>query len=113
MEQMPMADMQKKYELLANELAAQPNIARAKMFGMPVVRVNGNAFMGYFKDSMTFKLTGKSHAAALKLSGAHLFDPSGMGRPMKEWVEVPGAHAARWKKLAQAALEYVSSLPAK
>ncbi len=108
-----MADAQQKYDELAEELAAQPNVTRAKMFGMPVVKVNGNAFMGYFKDSMTFKLTGKSHAGALKLAGARLFDPSGMGRPMREWVQVPATHAGKWKRLAESALEYVSSLPAK
>src|SRR5713101_1372610 len=110
---MIMADAQKKYDMLADGLAAQPNVARAKMFGMPVVKVNGNAFMGYFKDSMTFKLTGKAHADALKLKGAQLFDPSGMGRPMKEWVQVPAAHAARWKQLARSAMEYVATLAAK
>lgn len=93
-----MADAETRYETLAETLAAQPNVTRAKMFGMPVVKVNGNAFMGYFKESMTFKLTGKSHASALKLAGARLFDPSGMGRPMKEWVQVPAAHAGNMEE---------------
>jgi hypothetical protein len=52
---------------------------------------------------MVFKLTGAEHASALALSGARLFDPMG-GRPMKQWVEVPHAHAARWAELARAAL---------
>ncbi len=108
-----MADPQMKYEAIAYEFANLPNVARAQMFGMPVVKVNGNAFMGFFKDSMTFKLTGKAHSDALKLKGAQLSDPSGRGRPMKEWVQVPSAHAAKWKQLAQSSLEYVSTLPAK
>ena len=41
---------------------------------------------------------------ALGLDGAHLFDPGGRGRPMKEWVVVPPAHAVRWAELAEAAL---------
>ena len=108
-----MSTPQEKFEKLANDLAAQPNIMRAKMFGMPCAKVNGNTFIGFYKDAMTFKLTGKAHGSALKLKGARLFDPSGMGRAMKEWVEVPAAHSARWKTLAQAALAYVSTLPAK
>jgi len=43
----------------------------------------------------------------LALEGAELFDPSGKGR-VKEWVQVPAAHSAKWKKPAKAALEYVS-----
>jgi hypothetical protein len=108
-----MPDSQKKYDTLAADLAEQPNVVRAKMFGMPSVRVNGNAFLGYFDGSLVCKLSGHAHAAALKLKGAQLFDPSEMNRPMKEWVQIPEAHAAKWKKFAQEALKYVSSLPAK
>lgn len=49
------------------------------------------------------------HGEALSLPGAQLFDPSGRSRPMKEWVQVPAAHVARWQTLAQAALRYVAS----
>jgi hypothetical protein len=31
----------------------------------------------------------------------------GLGRPMKEWVQVPFAHAAAWAGLAEAAPAYV------
>jgi hypothetical protein len=108
-----MPDIQKKYDALAADLAEQPNVLRAKMFGMPSVRVNGNAFLGFYKGELVCKLTGDAHAAALKLKGAQLFDPSEMNRPMKEWVQIPEAHAAKWKKFAQEALKYASSLPAK
>ncbi len=108
-----MPDSQKKYETLAYDLAAQPNVVRAKMFGMPSVRVNGNAFLGFYHGDLVCKLEGADHAAALKLKGAHLFDPSGMGRPMKEWVQIPAVHGSKWTKFARAALAYVSRLPAK
>jgi hypothetical protein len=51
---------------------------------------------------MNFKLPKDVHARALKLRGAELFDPSGLGRPMREWVLVPKAHRRRWKELAAA-----------
>lgn len=37
---------------------------------------------------MVFKLPVPQHTDALALSGARLFDPSGRGRPMREWAEV-------------------------
>jgi hypothetical protein len=40
----------------------------------------------------------------LALEGAHLFDPGGKGRPFKEWVVVPAAHASEWPGLAEQAL---------
>jgi len=35
-----------------------------------------------------------------------LFDPSGMGRPFKDWVEVPASSAGAWPALAEAALSF-------
>lgn len=91
-------------------LEAGRNIAGAvesQMFGKPCFKINGKAFISFFNNEMVFKLTGDAHAAALQLKGARLFDPSGKGRAMKEWVQVPGTHKARWGTLAQAAVDYV------
>ena len=44
----------------------------------------------------------------MSLKGAGQFDPSGMGRPMKEWVVVPVVHAKSWAELAEAARTHVS-----
>ena len=68
---------------------------------------NGKLVAGFVdaEDAMVFKLEDTAaHAEALALDGAHLFDPGGRGRPFKEWVVVPPAHAVRWPGLAQAAL---------
>jgi hypothetical protein len=108
-----MTDSQELYQRIAQRLAALPGVAQGQMFGMPVVKVNGKAFTGYYQGDMAFKLSGPAHAEALALSGAALFDPSGRGRPMREWVRVPAAQAAAWVDLAYAALQYVSSLVAK
>lgn len=80
----------------------------SQLFGKPCFKVNGKAFISFFHDCMVFKLTGAPHAEALALDGASLFDPSGKGRPMKEWVQLPVEYADRWPALAKAALEYVS-----
>jgi hypothetical protein len=46
----------------------------------------------------------------MKLSGAQLFDPSGMKRPMKGWVQLSEKNSAKWKDLAIKATEYVRQL---
>jgi hypothetical protein len=38
------------------------------------------------------------------LDGARLFDPGRNGRPFKEWVQVPYAHASEWAALADTAV---------
>jgi hypothetical protein len=82
---------------------------QSQMFGKPCFKINGKAFISFFENEMVFKLTGDEHEKALSLDGARLFDPSGKKRPMKEWVQVPGSHAAEWPKLAKAAAKYVGS----
>jgi hypothetical protein len=84
------------------------NAQESQMFGKPCFKTNGKAFVSFFDNCMVFKLQGKAHTEALALPGAHLFDPSGKKRPMKEWVQVPAQHASKWKKLAKAAFEYVN-----
>lgn len=90
------------------ETLAERGVSAAKMFGMPSMRVNGKAFAGVFGSAMVFKLGGEVHAKALALKDARLFDPSGMGRAMKEWVVVPASHAKRWAELAELARAYVA-----
>lgn len=77
------------------------------MFGKPCFKINGKAFCCFFENSMVFKLSGDEHAEAMKLKGSKLFDPSGKGRAMKEWVQVTYDHYKKWEKFAKAAVEYV------
>ena len=56
---------------------------------------------------MVFKLSDKPLEMALGLKGSVLFDPSGKERPMREWVQVPFSHKAKWPELAKAAMSYV------
>ena len=104
-----MPDAQQRFDEVTGALMAQPSVERAKMFGVPCLKVGGKAFAAFYQQCMVFKLTGPAHAQALELSGAALFDPSGAGRPMKEWVQLPHEHQAQWEALAWQALEYVAS----
>ena len=75
-----------------------------QMMGMPTLFLETRAFAGLAGDAMVFKLDGEAHSGALSRLGASLFDPSGMGRPMKAWVQVPLADEAVWPNLANDAL---------
>ncbi len=100
------ADPRGAYDDIVAELTATSPATASQMFGMPCLKCNGKTFAGFHHGAMVFKLNGSSHAQALSLPGARLFDPSGQNRPMKEWVEVPADHATQWPRLAQAALNY-------
>jgi hypothetical protein len=96
------------YAIVSQQMVTRNGVGEAKMFGMPSLKTDtGKAFAGLFEDAMVFKLTGEAHQRALALKGAKLFDPSGRNRPMKEWVQVPFAHAEKWLDLAQDAWQYV------
>jgi hypothetical protein len=102
----------KAFDSLASAFA-KDGVEKGAMFGMPSLKANGKAFAGVFGDALVFKLGGDTHAGALALSGAVLFDPSGTGRAMKEWVVVPYAHQKRWVDLGRAALAHLGASTAK
>lgn len=77
------------------------------MFGKPCYKINGKAFCCFFQNEMVFKLSGEVHSEALAMDGAQLFDPSGKGRAMKEWVQMPFDYREMWGRLAESAAVYV------
>lgn len=77
------------------------------MFGAPALKDhNGKVFACLLDGAVVFRLgrDTAAHTTALALTGAHLFDPSGKDRPMKDWVCVPSAHSARWPEFAELAI---------
>jgi hypothetical protein len=95
-------------EKLYLEIGQQlPDAVQSQMFGKPCFKINGKAFVCFFNGCMVFKLSGDLHKKAISLSSALLFDPSGKGRPMKEWIQVPYSHKAKWLSFAQGAMAYV------
>lgn len=101
-------DARERYDDLADFLAFRHDFVQlSQMMGMPCVKARGKMVLGFSgaSDAMVFKLVEPEvHAEALALEGAKLFDPSGEGRPFKQWVVVPAAHAARWESFAEHAL---------
>ncbi len=82
---------------------------QSQMFGKPCFKINSKAFVCFFENCMVFKLNGDSHKEALSLDSSKLFDPSGKGRAMKEWVQIPFDYSAKWKQFAKASFDYVTS----
>jgi hypothetical protein len=98
------------FERVAADLAGA-GVALGQTFGARALMVNRKAMACLNGDAMAFKLGRDSpdHARALEMAGAQLFHPSGMGRPFKDWVEVPAATADAWPSLAEAALAFTTS----
>ncbi|MEU8385761.1 hypothetical protein [Streptosporangium sp. NPDC048865] len=87
---------------------ADLGVGISRMMGSPALKDRaGKVFASLQRDgAMVFRLVRETpeHADALQLAGASLFDPSGRGREMKDWVVVPHSSAGRWTDLAEAAL---------
>ena len=103
-----MSDAVAAYEKLAKAFAATKGVTAGQMFGKACLKIKGKAFVAQHLDTVVFKLTSSSHEKALAIPGATLWDPSGKGRPMKEWVAVPAGASRNFKTLASAALAYVA-----
>jgi hypothetical protein len=95
-----------RFDRLAETFVAR-GATRSQMFGMPVLKAGDKVFAGTFGDAMTFKLGPDDLERARELTGVEPFEPM-KGRPMKEWVLVPLAHAKRWADLAERAFTYLS-----
>lgn len=98
-----------EYEKLTAALASNEEVTAGQMFGKACLKVNGKAFTSLHNDKLVFKLAGEHHKKALSLKDAELWDPSGKGRPMKEWVALPALEKKHFKLLAAEALAYVKS----
>jgi hypothetical protein len=100
-------DARERYDELADFLTFRyDDVELSRMMGMACVKARGKIVAGFTRGAMVFKLTDLDRRTeALALEGAHLFDPSGRGRPFREWVVVPAEHAGRWETLAEHALK--------
>lgn len=95
------------YEALVEDLLTEfPDLEPGSLFGMPCLKANGKAVLGSFDGGVVFKLGmgSEAHNVALSLAGSVLFDPSGKGRAMRDWVVVAAEYDARWGDFAAAAI---------
>ncbi len=97
-----------EYEKLVSSLSASEEITASQIFGKACLKAGGKAFVAQHKETIVFKLPEPHHSKAIGLPDAVLWDPSGMGRPMKEWVALPVSQRKTFKNFAASALAYVS-----
>ena len=94
------------FEAVVAELCADPAVERTQMMGMPSVKLGGKLFCGVWDGELVVKL-GRERVGELAAAGrAVAFDPSGRGRPMKDWALV-AEPADDWLALAEEARDGV------
>jgi hypothetical protein len=100
-------DARERYDEIAADLEArEPDVQLGQMMGHPCIKAASKIIASFQpEESIAFKLPDKiEREKALALEGAVPFEPMGKGRVMKEWVDVPMAHEAKWAELAATAL---------
>ncbi|MBM4423563.1 MAG: hypothetical protein FJ030_09250 [Chloroflexi bacterium] len=98
---------------IVERLANDPQVQLSNWFGFPCAKLDGKPFAALYNESIVLKLGQSRVQKMLKAKEGKKFDPSGMGRPMKEWVviEPPESVAReRWLALAEEAKVFVASL---
>jgi len=97
--------MKEELAVLAHSLeAAQPG----QLFGKPSLKVGKAHFICGFQQCLVVKVGREAIEEMLpEFEGSVLFDPSGKGRPMKDWLQVPESYKEQWPALARLALDFV------
>lgn len=99
-------DAEARFDEIVDDLAPR-GVLPGALFGARSLTVDGTAFACLKGDRLAVRLGAGSaaHGRALALDGAAVFDPSGRGRPFRDWVAVPVAESDEWGRLAEAGLE--------
>ncbi len=100
----------KLYREVVEALLSDPRVTEANMFGMPALKVGGKAFAGLWEKQLVVKVGAPRAQELFKTKAGGAFDPSGRGRPMKEWIAItaPASQAKKkWLTLAQEAKTFV------
>jgi len=95
--------------LLEDIIAASgsAHLETMQMFGVPCIRrTGGKPVISDFHGDLVFKLGAERCQQILATHPECApFDPSGKGRPFKDWVQVPESAGLDWDALALEALE--------
>jgi TfoX/Sxy family transcriptional regulator of competence genes len=105
---------QETKDYFASIVPDHPAVSIRPMFGQLSAFVNGNMFMGIFGDDVLLRLPGEDREKVLG-AGGRAFEPMA-GRPMREYVILPGAwrdDPKRVREWAARALDHADELPPK
>ena len=100
------------YEIIAEELKADPAVRAGVMFGHPCLKTGRKMFACDYEGELLLKLP-PERLGELKREGAHDFNP--MGRPMNGWIlvaEPDDDPVGVWLDLAEEAKAFVAALEA-
>lgn len=96
------------YKQLVEALLVDPSISEGQMMGMPALKAQGKMFGGCFQGRLVVKI-GRDRVLELTNAGrAEPFDPSGCGRPMKDWAQLH-ERDGDWLALAREARARIDS----
>jgi hypothetical protein len=75
--------------LVESLLQSDPAVTEGQMMGMPALKRGSKMFGGLSGVDLVLRI-GRERVTELIESGrAKAFDPSGRGRPMKDWAQIP------------------------
>ncbi|MDB2656548.1 hypothetical protein N9Y60_00685 [Crocinitomicaceae bacterium] len=98
------------YIEIGSLLASKHGSSLGKMFGKESLVYQTKAFAAFQNDRMIFRLGVKAIAQIQdKYMGSENWDPSGKGRPMKDWLTMPHEFESDWIALGEQALERLKS----
>jgi hypothetical protein len=99
-------DAEARFDEIVDDLAPR-GVLPGALFGARSLTLEGTAFACLKSDQLAVKLGAgtAAYADALAIDGAGPFDPSGKGRPFKDWVALPSAQSDEWGRLAEAGLD--------
>jgi TfoX/Sxy family transcriptional regulator of competence genes len=89
------------YRDVVAELRADPAVSEGRMMGMPALKVGRKMFGGLYRDRLVVRIGRERVAELVEAGRAEPFDPSGLGRPMKDWAVL--RPAPDWLALAEEA----------
>jgi len=106
---MPKSDHE-KFAALVARYVAEPDVelpsAKANGFGSATLRCRGKIFaMSPDRQSLVLKLPA-ARVAEIIAAGDGASYSTGSGKPMKEWVAIPGERSTAWAALADEALAH-------
>jgi TfoX/Sxy family transcriptional regulator of competence genes len=87
----------------------RPLVSVGRMFGSPVLKVQGKVFAMLVKGRLVVKLPRGRVEKLLASRLGEAFDP-GHGKPSMEWVAVDAKARVRWESLVDEARDFVASL---
>ena len=97
--------MKEELAVLAESLEG---VEPGQLFGKPSLKLGKAHFACGFQQCLVVKVGKEAIEAMLRdFEGSVLFDPSGKGRPMKDWLQIPETFKEQWPLLARQALEFV------